>query len=79
MAAMEGSKSYKSPTHKLLGFFQRSRDAWKEKCRTAKATVKRLKNWAAKLQQSREQWKTRARQYEQELKDLRRELEAQKT
>ena len=79
MPAVEVPKSYKSPKHKLLAFFQRSRDAWKEKCRTAKATVKRLKNWAAKLERSREQWMVRARQYEQELKDLRRELDAQKT
>jgi len=79
MAEIGVPKSYKSPKHKLLGFFQRSRDAWKEKYQVAKATIKRLKNWAAKLQQSREQWKARARHYEQELKDLRRELEAQKT
>ena len=72
-------KSYKSPKRKLVNFFQRSRDEWKEKCQTAKATVKRLKNWATKLQRSREQWKARAQQYQQELKDLRRELEAQKT
>ena len=79
MPANEAPKSYKSPIHKLLSFFKRSRDGWKEKCQTAKATTKRLKNAVTKLQQSREQWKVRARQYEHELKDLRRELEAQKT
>jgi hypothetical protein len=36
-------KAYKSPQHKLVPFFARSRDQWKEKCRDAKATLKQLK------------------------------------
>jgi hypothetical protein len=37
------SKAYKSPQRKLVPFFARSRDQWKEKCRGAKATLKQLK------------------------------------
>lgn len=36
-------KAYKSPQRKLVPFFARSRDQWKEKCRSAKATLKQLK------------------------------------
>jgi hypothetical protein len=79
MPAIEFEKRFKSPIHKLLSFFERSRDGWKEKCKTAKATVKRLKNQTTKLFQSRQRWKELARQREQELEQVRRELEAQKS
>ena len=36
-------KAYKSPQRKLVPFFARSRDQWKEKCRSAKARLKQLK------------------------------------
>ena len=36
-------KAYKSPQRKLVPFFARSRDQWKEKCRSAKASLKQLK------------------------------------
>jgi len=70
--------AYKSPIHKLLPFFERSRNGWKEKCAVAKATVKRLKNQTAKLQRSRQRWKELAKQRGRELQQLQRELEAQK-
>lgn len=41
--AQEEPKAYKSPQRKLVPFFARSRDQWKEKCRGAKATLKQLK------------------------------------
>jgi len=37
---MEGT--YKSPKHKLLTFFERSRDAWKSKAMKAKADIRNL-------------------------------------
>jgi hypothetical protein len=40
----DGLEPYKSPRHKLLRFFEKSRDQWKAKCLSAKATVKRLQN-----------------------------------
>jgi len=36
-------QAYKSPQRKLVPFFARSRDQWKEKCRSAKASRKQLK------------------------------------
>jgi hypothetical protein len=71
-------KQYKSPRHKLLPFFERSRNGWKKKCAEAKAAVKRLKNQTAKLQHSRQRWKELARQRGRELQRLQAELEAQK-
>jgi hypothetical protein len=71
-------RQYKSPVHKLLPFFERSRDGWKRKCGVAKAAVKRLKNQTAKLQQSRQRWKDLAKQRGRELEQLRRERDAQK-
>lgn len=79
MPVIEVERKYKSPIHKLLPFFERSRDGWKEKCRAAKSRVKLLQNRTAKLVRSRQQWKELARQRAQEIAQLRRELEEQKT
>jgi len=54
--------SYRSPISKLLQFFRRSRDQWKEKCKAAKKESKSLKTCLAKMKESRDRWKTEARQ-----------------
>lgn len=54
------SFSYRSPLTKLVNFFQRSRDKWKEKCKTAKRENKSLKQCLAKMKESRDRWKARA-------------------
>jgi hypothetical protein len=69
---------YKSPIHKLLPFFERSRNGWKRKCGVAKAAIKRLKNQTEKLQRSRQRWKELAKERGREVERLRDELEAQK-
>ena len=33
---------YKSPTHKLLNFFERSRNDWKDKAKQSKAEIRNL-------------------------------------
>lgn len=66
-------KSYQSPRRKLVGFFERSRDQWKTKCRTAKKMVKRLKHRVRWLEQSRDRWKKRAKELEAELVRLKSE------
>jgi hypothetical protein len=71
-------KRYKSPIHKLLPFFERSRNGWKEKCGAAKAVIKRLKNQTEKLQRSRQRWKELAKERGREVERLRHELETQK-
>ena len=61
MSAVE-SLGYRSPVCKLLRFFRRSRDQWKEKCKTAKRENKSLKTRLAKTRESRDRWKTEARE-----------------
>ena len=64
---------YRSPRHKLLKFFEQSRNQWKAKCLEAKAALRQVKNRANWLAHSRDTWKLRAR----DLKDRVRELEAE--
>lgn len=76
----EQEKRYKSPQRKLVTFFEKSRDAWKAKCREAKKTVKRLKNRIRFLEQSKERWKSRVGELESEMEQMRaqqRSLEAE--
>ncbi len=75
---MEEVKIYRSPTRKLMQFFQRSRDAWKRKRQEGKVLNKRLSNRVRKLEVSRNLWKERAKQQQRELRQLRAELEAEK-
>jgi chromosome segregation ATPase len=63
-------KKYKSPTSKLVIFFEKSRDAWKKKCRDAKRTVKSLKNKIRVLEHSKEHWKNHAQELETEIERL---------
>jgi hypothetical protein len=56
------AKAFRSPVSKLVSFFHRSRDRWKEKCKQAKKELKSLKTCHAKLKASRDFWKQKARQ-----------------
>jgi hypothetical protein len=53
--------TFRSPMAKLLAFFRRSRDRWREKCKQAKKELKSLKTCHAKLKASRDYWKQKAR------------------
>jgi hypothetical protein len=64
-------KPYKSPQRKLVRFFEKSRTQWKAKCRTAKATIKVLKNRIEFLDESKARWKCRAQALEAEVARLR--------
>ena len=79
MSAVNEAVSYSSPPHKLLRFFIRSRDGWKEKCRQGKRALKRMTNRANALRRSRQHWKVLAQQRERELAELRCEVDGQKT
>jgi hypothetical protein len=59
---MPASRSlpFLSPLTKLVVFFRRSRDRWKQKCKTAKRQNKSLKLCLAKMKESRDRWKSRA-------------------
>jgi chemotaxis receptor (MCP) glutamine deamidase CheD len=78
MSMADVEKQYSSPVHKLLPFFESSRNGWKNKCREAKKDIKRLKNQVAKLGCSRDRWKRAAQERASEVQRLRRELEVEK-
>lgn len=65
-------ETFTSPMHKLVQFFRRSRDGWKQKHRNAKDDLKRVKNEAYALRKSRDKWKKLAKLQAQELQRLRR-------
>jgi uncharacterized coiled-coil DUF342 family protein len=71
-------KTYRSPLNKLVRFFEKSRDGWKEKCQAAKRKAKTLLNHVATLKKSRNHWKAQARQHRDEVQRLRLELEQAK-
>jgi hypothetical protein len=78
MSASSEAKVYRSPLHKLLNFFRKSRDGWKVKCLTAKRKGKALANNVAALTKSRDRWKSLARQRRDAVEQLRQELEQAK-
>jgi outer membrane murein-binding lipoprotein Lpp len=54
---MKNENEYKSPRRKLVTFFEKSRNQWKEKCSEAKTKVKQLNNRVRFLEKSKEQLK----------------------
>jgi hypothetical protein len=65
---------YKSPVSKLLAFFPRSRDRWKNKCQQAKRANKKLANQVRAVEKSRDRWKELAKEARQESAQYQREL-----
>ena len=63
-------KTYKSPQRKLVKFFEKSRNQWKNKCQKAKKTVKLFKNRNRFLEASKNYWKNRVKELEEELAQL---------
>jgi hypothetical protein len=57
------AETFRSPVSKLLPFFRRSRDRWKEKCKQVRKELKSLKTCHAKLKASRDYWKQKAAQF----------------
>lgn len=72
------TKQYRSPTTKLMRYFEQSRDKWKARSLEAKHRVKLLHTKVADLQTSRERWKSAAKQLRVEVAQLQAELEEQK-
>ncbi len=71
----DAREGYRSPVSKLIRFFRRSRDQWKQKCRDAKQYLKRAKQRAQQIAASRDRWKLRAQQGQEGLLRAREELE----
>lgn len=72
-------RTYRSPTKKLLRFFERSRNGWKQKCQLAKVRVKRLCGRLQKLKFGRDLWRERAQMLSRDLAQARDELEQLKS
>jgi peptidoglycan hydrolase CwlO-like protein len=68
-------KVYKSPISKLLPFFEKSRNGWKQRHHRAKAKCKRLSNQVRAVMKSRQRWRELVQQQQQRLRELERELE----
>jgi len=71
---------FKSPVRKLVTFFEKSRNGWKQKCQAAKRRSKYWANQARAVRRSREAWRAQAEASACEVAQLRAELAAlQKT
>ena len=60
--------SYKSPVRKLVNFFEKSRDNWKEKYQRNKKENKKLKNKVCALKTSQQKWKSETLLLRKQLK-----------
>ena len=66
-------QEFKSPRHKLLSFFKRSRDGWKRKCQEAKMALKLARNRIRDLEKSRAHWRQTAQQLQTQVKHFEQE------
>ena len=64
---MAKEKKYKSPLHKLVKFFEQSRDNWKAKYQERTKENKLLKNQNYKLKLSQQKWKAEAIELRKQL------------
>ena len=71
----ESLKEYKSPQHKLVRCFERSRDSWKSKYQDRTYEAKILRNKILYLEKNKESWKDRALETEKQVKELKAKLE----
>jgi hypothetical protein len=51
---------YSSPAHKLLAFFEKSRNRWKTKALEREQRIRQLEKRIAELKTSRHKWKQKA-------------------
>jgi len=71
-------QSWKSPLRKLVNFFERSRNRWKEKYTAKKQECKRMGNQVRAVEKSRAQWRQVAEEAQQQVVQLQKELEQYK-
>ena len=67
---MAHDKEFKSPVHKLVKFFEKSRDNWKLKYKAEKAENKRLKNQVYKLGLSKQKLKGETNRLKEQLSKI---------
>ncbi len=78
MATGMESVTYRSPLRKLVQFFERSRNRWKEKYQNLKQRCKQLINQVRAVEKSREHWREVVAEQRRQLKVLEEELAAVK-
>ncbi len=69
--------SYRSPKHKLLRFFEKSRDKWKDRCKESKDQIRYYRNRTQFLEESKKEYKQRAIELEGRVKELELALNSQ--
>jgi len=67
---MSGSNLYKSPIRKLMKFFEKSRDSWKQKALKHKKENRRLNKKLCVLGAAKKRWKDEAVTLRKQLKNL---------
>ena len=67
---MPSTNLYKSPLRKLVQFFEKSRDSWKEKSLANKKENRRLKKKLRVLGVAKKRWKDEAINLRKQLKNL---------
>lgn len=71
---MSQEKEYKSPTHKLVNFFKKSRDKWKSKAQGATYDMKLKNNRITFLETSKATVKAKNQELQEENARLKEEL-----
>jgi hypothetical protein len=61
---------YRSPKHKLVSFFEKSRNKWKQKHGELKAKAKYLANRVSYLTKSKQAWKEKVELLEERIREL---------
>ena len=72
------TRKFRSPPHKLIRFFESSRDKWKQKCMEAKHRCKLLSNQVRAVEKSREHWRAQAEATTRRLEEVEQLLRAEK-
>jgi chaperonin cofactor prefoldin len=62
--------AYRSPKHKLVNFFEKSRNNWKQKHSELKAKAKYLANRVSYLEKSKQEWKEKAELLQERIREL---------
>lgn len=68
-------KQYKSPQRKLVKFFEKSRDQWKNKCLDAKTKLKRFSNRIRFLEDSKKKLKEQVKDLKAEISQMRSDMQ----
>lgn len=72
---MSETVAYRSPVSKLVRFFRKSRDQWKEKCQERRRLCRKLSNQVRVVEASRRRWRQEAKEARREAEEARQEVQ----